>query len=83
MRKRKVQQLVIPRYNGRKERRVPMITLSGKWIGELGIQEGAELYVYERQGEITLSIFPPQPIQLTPLEVIKFTYKELGISTTR
>lgn len=82
----KTRLLVIPRCNGRQERRVTQITMSGKWLEALGFQPNQDYYVkLKSDGTLILS---PTPFyeQLTPigtLDELKAQFKALGISTER
>ena len=53
-RTRTVQKMVIPRDSRRRERRVPWLTLSGRWLEHAGFTPGMKVTILVKPGELTI-----------------------------
>jgi len=64
-RKRTVQEMVIPSCPRRPERRVPWLSLSGRWLEQAGFLPGTRANLQVRHGRITITPAPAGSMEET------------------
>jgi hypothetical protein len=83
MKRLKVRETFVARRGNTQERRTGSIILSGDWLTRHGFKVGESVYVYDVDGGLLVSPYPPEPAEATPLEQVKIEFGRLGIPTTR
>ena len=53
-RTRTVQEMVIPRDSRRRERRIPWLSISGRWLEQAGFTPGMQTAITVRRGRLTI-----------------------------
>ena len=66
-----------------RESRYVQISISGKWLMELGFKKGESVYITETVSGLLLSPTQPPIVTGIGIEALKEQYKALNIPTTR